>query len=190
MDRAAAAQAIESFLRALGLDPARDPDLVGTGERVANAFIDELCAGYRVDVEGLLARSRISHRAAQPTEVVVLRDVPVTTMCPHHLMPASGSATVAFAPKASLVGLGALAELVDAYARRLTLQETIGERVVAALMEHAGPAWAGCRLILTHTCVTARGDRRHGVRAETIALDGELDAQVRVTAQRALGVGT
>jgi len=189
MDKPAAANAIEAFLRALGRDPAREPDLAGTGERVASAYADELCSGYAVDVGALLAGSTVQTEA-KATEVVVLRDVAVTTMCPHHLMPASGLATVAFAPRGKLVGLGTLAAVVDAYTRRLTLQETIGERVVAALVEHLSPHWAGCRLVLSHSCLTARGERKHGARAETLALaPHELDADTRALALRALGPG-
>jgi GTP cyclohydrolase I len=190
MDREAAALAIEGFLRALGLDPKREPELAGTGARVAAAFADELCDGYAVDVAALLAKNVLAMTAAaESSEIVIVRDLPVTTMCPHHLMPAMGVATVAFAPRKRLVGLGAIAELVDAYAHRLTLQEVVGERVVAALMEHVQPAWAGCRLLLLHSCVVARGGRKHGVRVETVALPGTMDAATRAVALQALGVG-
>ena len=80
-------------------------------------------------------------------------------MCPHHLMPASGLGTVAFAPHGKLVGLGVMATLLDVCAHRLILQEEIGERVVAALAEELGPYWAACRLVLSHGCVSARGGR-------------------------------
>jgi GTP cyclohydrolase I len=187
-DRAAAARAIEAFLRALGRDPAREPQLEGTGQRVADAYLDELCAGYAVDTDALL-RAHTIETLDGATAIVALRDVQVTTMCPHHLMPASGVATVAFAPRGKIVGLGALGLLVDAFAHRLILQEEIGERVVGALVRAIDPFWAGCRLVLSHTCVTARGERRHGARAETVALTGDLDAERRAHAQRALGVG-
>src|SRR5438067_434086 len=103
-DRAAAARAIEAFLRAIGRDPEREPELAGTGARVADAFVDELCDGYAVDVGALLASNAVAGRSG----VVVVRDVGVSTMCPHHLLPALGTATVAFAPDAKLVGIGAL----------------------------------------------------------------------------------
>ena len=170
-DKKAAAAAIDSFLRAIGRDPALEPALEGTGSRVADAFVDDLCDGYDVDVPALLALDAI----AGGTELVVVRDVAVTTTCPHHLMPASGVATVAFAPRARVVGLGAVGRVVDAFAHRLTLQEEIGEHVVAALAKALAPAWAGCRIVLVHSCMTARGDRRHGARVETVAVAGEVD---------------
>jgi GTP cyclohydrolase I len=186
IDKKAAASAIEAFLRAIGRDPAREPELVGTGERVAAAFVDELLDGYAVDPAALLARHKIEPASG---DLVVMRDALVTTTCPHHLMPAKGMATVAFAPRGAIVGLGALVQLLDACAHRLTLQEQIGERVVAALEDALAPAWAGCRLVLEHTCVVARGERRHGARVETVALSGALAGDGRSAAERALGVG-
>jgi GTP cyclohydrolase I len=143
-DRRAAARAIEEFLRAIGRDLAGDPHLAGTGERVANAYIDELCEGYAVDVPGLFADAAI----AGTCDLVSVRDVTVTTMCPHHLLPAEGTATVAYVPRGKIVALGAIVRLVHAFARRLTLQETIGEEVARALTVHLGAPWAGCRLSL------------------------------------------
>ena len=190
-DRQAAARAIDAFLKAIGRDPSREPDLAGTGARVADAFLDEICDGYGVDVGAVLRTNAIAEGTASAgMDLVVVRDIAVTTTCPHHLMPAVGRGTVAFAPNGSIVGLGALVKLLDAFAHRLTLQERIGQNVVAALMEHVKPSWAGCRLVMEHACVVARGERRHGARAETVSLDGALDASSRAMAMRALGVGT
>src|SRR5580693_8540390 len=89
---------------------------------------------------------------------------------------ALGVATLAFAPDEHLVGVGTIARVLDAFARRLTLQEDIGERAVAAVQKHLAPLWTGCRITLTHACMTARGERTHGARVETLALSGgEVD---------------
>lgn len=191
VDREKAARAIDAFLAAIGRDAASEPDLAGTGARVADAFVDEICEGYAVDVAAMLRANVIAcstGSARASMEIVVVRDIAVTTMCPHHLMPAVGKAAVAFAPRASIVGLGSLAKLVDAYAHRLTLQERIGESVVDALIEHVKPAWAGCRLVMDHMCVVARGERRHGAKAETVSFAG--DEASRAIAMQALGLGT
>jgi GTP cyclohydrolase I len=180
-DRRAAADAIDAFLRALGRDPGSEPDLVGTGERVAAAYLDELCDGYDVDVAALVRDGAIVGR----TERVVLHDIAVATMCPHHLMPASGMASVAFAPR-DRVGLGSIVKLVDAFAHRLVLQESIGQNVVLALALHLDVKWAACRLVMSHTCVTARGERRHAARAETLAFAG--DEAGRSSALASLGM--
>jgi GTP cyclohydrolase I len=173
IDRDAAAHAIDAFLLAIGRDPSREPELVGTGARVAAAFIDELCDGYAKDPEALVRANVL----AGTTDLVVLRDVPVATTCPHHLMPAIGTGTVAFAPRKRLVGLGTLSELLDALAHRLTLQEQIGESVALVLMTVLEPRWAACRLALRHGCLTARGERKHGAMAETLAFAGDGSAR-------------
>lgn len=183
MDRDAAARAIDAFLRALGRDPHREPELAGTGDRVARAYAEDLLEGYAIDVDALLSSNVFAGR----TELVVVRDVPVVTTCPHHLMQSTGSSTVAFAPEEHLVGVGTVARVVDAFARRLALQEQIGERVVAALQKHLAPRWVACRLTLSHSCMLARGERTHGARVETIALaGGDVDDS---TVYSALGVG-
>jgi GTP cyclohydrolase I len=183
MDLDAAAQALEAFLRALGRDPQREPELAGTPERVARAYAEDLLEGYGVDVDALLAANVF----AGATELVVVRDVPMVTTCPHHLMPSIGTATVAFAPEEHLVGIGTVGRVVDAFSRRLALQEQIGERVVAALQKHLAPRWAACRIVLSHSCMVARGERMHGARVETIALaGGDVDDAI---VHRALGVG-
>ena len=179
----AAARAIDAFLRALGHDPDHEPALVGTGARVATAFADELLAGYAVDVDALLAHSVFAGRS----ELVVVRDVPVVTTCPHHLMPAVGEATVAFAPDEHLVGIGTVSRVVDAFARRLSLQEQIGQRTVAALQKHLAPRWVACRITLSHGCMIARRECAKGARVETLAVaGGDVDETV---VHSAVGVG-
>jgi GTP cyclohydrolase I len=181
MDREAAARAIQDFLRALGREG--EPDLAGTPERVSEAFACDLLEGYAVDVDAVLASNVI----AGHTDLVVVRDLSVVTVCPHHLMPATGTCTVAFAPDEHLVGIGTVGRVVDAFAHRFSLQEQLGQRVVAALQKHLAPRWAGCRLSLTHSCMTARGKRKHGARVESVALaGGNVDEMV---AYQALGVG-
>jgi GTP cyclohydrolase IA len=182
-DRDAAARAIDAFLRALGRDPDREPELFGTAARVTAAYADELLVGYGVDVDGMLAQAVFAGRS----DLVIVRDIPLSTTCPHHLLPATGVATVAFAPEEHLVGVGTVARVLDAFARRLAVQEDVGERTVAALQKHLAPRWTACRIVLAHTCMTARGERTHGARVETLALaGGEVDESV---VYAAVGVG-
>jgi len=187
IDRRAAADAIDAFLRALGRS---DPEIVGTGERVADMFADELCAGYDVDTRKLVEGSAID-ATSQPIAVggslVVVRDIPFVTTCPHHLLPSIGTATVGFKATTRLVGLGTVVALVDAHARRLALQEHIGEGVVEDLDAVLTPEWVGCRLVLAHGCMIARGERATGAHVETLALRGAPDRVAE--AHAALGVG-
>lgn len=187
IDRTAAARAIDAFLRALGRDPETEPDLAGTGARVADAYADELCAGYGVDTRALLTSSLIP---VTSPGLVIVRDIPLATMCPHHLLPATGSVTIAMMPSAHVVGLGTLAALADAHARRLTLQETIGESIVSDLESTLAPRWAACRLVLSHACMVVRGEHAVGARVETVAVRGTSDIQHLSHVHEILGVGT
>jgi GTP cyclohydrolase I len=168
-DRQAAAAAIDAFLRALGLESS---DTAGTGARVAAMFADELCSGQGVDTHQLVLDSVIP---IDKPSLVAVRDIAVSTMCPHHLLPAFGRATVAFKARTKVIGLGAVASLVDAHARRLALQENIGEAIADDLQAVLEPEWVGCRLVLTHGCMVARGERAHGTSVETIAGRGTFD---------------
>jgi GTP cyclohydrolase I len=181
IDRRAAADAIDAFLRAIGRE---ESELTGTGARVADMFLDELCSGYGVDTRDVLERGAI---AATSASTVVVRDIPVATTCPHHLVPSLGRATVAFRGRDRIVGLGVVVAVVDAYARRLSLQETIGEGVVADLDAVLAPEWVGCRLVLSHACMIARGERATGSSVETIALRAPPEREAE--ARSALGVG-
>ena len=174
MDRAAAARAIDAFLSAIGRDPKNEPELRGTGARVAAAYVDELCSGYAVDVDALVRSNAIA--AEGEGSIVELRDVALTTTCPHHLMAGVGKATVGFAPGKEILGVGAIARLLDAFARRLTLQEAIGEGVVAAIEKNLAPRWVACRIEMTHACMTARGERTHGAKLVTFAMRAKDEA--------------
>jgi GTP cyclohydrolase I len=88
-----------------------------------------------------------------------------------------------------LVGLGTLVSLLEGHARRLTLQEHIGEAVVADIEAVLQPAWVGCRLVLVHGCMVARGERAVGSRVETVALRGASTEVAISRAHAALGVG-
>jgi GTP cyclohydrolase I len=172
MDRIAAARAIVDFLRALGHEPVGD--LEGTGERVADAWADDLLEGESIDAGAVLREGAFDDDGGVEHGLVVVRDLAVTTMCPHHLLPALGTATVAYLPDARIAGIGTLAHVVDVLSRRLTLQERIGSEVVSLLVSELGARGAYCRLALTHTCLVARGERKAGAVVETTAVSGTL----------------
>lgn len=183
-----AARAIEEFLDAIGAPVRDDPELRETGARVAQAFAEDLLAGYAMDPAEILADGTETDAPG----LVVVCDVAMATTCPHHLMPATGVAHVGYLPGGRVVGLGALARLVDCYGRRLSLQEDLGQRVADALVHVLGARGAGCVVALSPTCMTARGGRRHGASAVTHAWAGEMstDAALRREMLEAVAVGT
>lgn len=186
MDEKLARRGIETFLTGLGYDLDR-PELAATPERVVRAFAEELLSGEGADL-GQMVREGSEPAPGGEQGLVVLRGVSMATLCPHHLMPALGTACVAYLPGERLLGLGTLARLVDASARRLTLQEAIGERVVGALMEHAGARGAYCDIDLGHGCLAARGARKEQARLVTVARRGAL-AEPAALGELALALG-
>lgn len=171
-DREGAEKAIFAFIEALGYDP-RSPELEGTPARVSAAFIDELLQGERVDLRELLQTGSEPVTGA-PLGLVLVKDIAITTICPHHLLPAVGKASVAYLPGERLLGLGTVARLVEACAQRLVLQEAVGEAVVQALLTHGGARGAFCRMELLHTCLSARGAGKSEARLVTLAQGGAL----------------
>src|SRR6185369_5492580 len=117
VDRKAAARAIDDFLRALGYD--LTGELEGTGERVADAWADDLVEGEATDAAAVLREGSLK-TDADGVGLVLLRDIPVSTMCPHHLLPAHGTALVAYLPGDRIAGIGTIAHVVDVLAHRLT----------------------------------------------------------------------
>jgi GTP cyclohydrolase I len=174
VDRRAAARAIEDFLRALGHE--LEGDLEGTGERVADAWADDLLEGESIDAAAVLREGAIDlgDLGAGAGGLVVVREIAVTTMCPHHLLPAHGTGLVAYVPGRRVAGIGTIAHVVDALSRRLTLQERIGAGVADLLVGELGARGALCRLALTHACLVARGERKTGAIVETLAVAGSF----------------
>jgi GTP cyclohydrolase I len=185
-DRDRARRAIDEFLRALGRDP--EGELQGTGQRVADAWIDELVSGEGVDARALLADA--IDLGPGPHGAIVLRDLKVASMCPHHLLPSHGKATIGYLPRRKAAGLGTLAQVVDTLARRLTLQESLGDAIAKTLLEGLDAEGAFCRLALHHTCFIARGERQASAVVETVALCGAFAADQRAFALALLGPST
>jgi len=187
-DRAAAARAISDFLKALGFDPANSPDLAGTPERVADAYADDLLRGHTLDVRELIRKGSCEAPVAVKSGPVAITGIAVSTICPHHLLPALGRASVVYLPGAMLLGIGTVTALVDAFARRLTLQEAIGQNVVSALIEHAGARGAYCELELEHSCLRARGEQQASALVRSSARAGEFNGANSVS-EIALALG-
>lgn len=183
VDRARAAHAIEEFLAALGYRI--EGELVGTGQRVADAWADELVSGQQLDAVELLRGGALDLGEGEHG-AVVLRDIALATMCPHHLLPSHGRATIGFLPKRLAAGLGSIAEAASTCARRLALQESLGEEIADTVMRALDARGAFCRLELTHTCFVARGERQTGSTLQTLALRGVFATEMRELAFAAM----
>lgn len=169
-DPAAASQAIADLLRAVGAPLDTDVELRDTPDRAARMFIDELLDGYATDPADVL-RDGV---AASDPGLVVLTGVRYVSMCPHHLMPSMGRAAIAYLPTGRVVGLGTLVRLLEVYAHRLILQETLGQRVADALVSQLGARGAAVHLRARHRCLAARGEKQVGAAVVTVAYAGAM----------------
>jgi GTP cyclohydrolase I len=179
----ALAEAIRVLLRAAGLDLDHG-DLVGTPDRVARLWASAVLSGYDADPATILGDPVLGEG---DTELVVVRDIPCHGMCPHHLMPWVGQATVAYLPSTKLVGFGRLSDLVHCYTRRLTLQERVCNDIADALMSHLSARGAACVITGQHNCLNVPDDK-HATRVVTASYRGELktrpDLQAQLISQR------
>ena len=152
------------------LDLPADRALEGTPERVAELWRETLLSGYQSDPAAILADAIPDEAGAR----VVITDIPFHCVCPHHLLPAIGRAHVAFEPDGAIVGFGQIEALVQAFARRLVLQETLTAQIADALMTHLGARGAACAMSAQHLCLVLRGREPRGARVHTRVERGSL----------------
>lgn len=163
--------AVAALLRACGLEPERDADLGQTPERVARLWREEFLLGYTMDPAAILGDAVLGET---DPEVVVVRGLRFHSMCPHHLLPYRGVAHVAYIPNGRLIGFGRLAELVDCFTRRLTLQERATTQIAESLCRHLQARGAGCVLEAEQLCLALPGERHDGSGVVTSAFVGEM----------------
>ncbi|PZR13848.1 MAG: GTP cyclohydrolase I FolE [Archangium gephyra] len=165
-------RAVGDFLRAAGLD-LDDANLQETPERVTAAWADEFLTGYSQTASDALAdRFPVSRKADR--ELVVVTNLHFRSMCPHHLMPYSGVAHLAYVPSREVVGFGRLSALIDVFAHRLVLQEELARLVAHSLMTELGSAGAACLIRAEQTCFRLRGEEQHGAVTFSEAYEGVL----------------
>ena len=152
-------RAVRTLIAAAGDDPSRE-GLRETPARVARAYA-EWFAGYAVDPKSLL--DRVFTEAEDYQETVLLRSIPLVSTCEHHLAPIVGHAHVAYRPNGRVVGISKLSRLVDAYARRLQLQERLTNQIARTLDEVLEPKGVAVIVEASHGCMTTRGVNQPGV---------------------------
>jgi GTP cyclohydrolase I len=158
------------LIAAIGDNPRRE-GLLDTPARVAKAY-HEWFAGYRVDPRDLL--ERVFTEVDDYDELVLLRSIPVRSTCEHHMAPITGIAHVAYLPAGKVVGISKLARLVDAYARRLQLQERLTSQIAMTIDEVLRPKGVAVAIEATHGCMSSRGVNQHGMSMVTKCWLGEF----------------
>ncbi len=167
-ERAEAEAAVRTLIRWAGDNPERE-GLVGTPERVARAF-EEYFAGYADDPVEILQRT--FDETDGYDEIVLLRDIGFESHCEHHLAPIVGKAHVAYLPDRRVVGISKLARVVQAYAKRLQLQEKMTAQVANAVNDVLQPKGAAVVIEAVHHCMTSRGVHAPGVTMVTSRMLG------------------
>ncbi len=158
---------VREMLRLLGEDPSRE-GLLKTPKRVAKSY-SFLTQGYRVDAKAILQSAIFEE---QYDEMILVRDIDVFSLCEHHLLPFSGKAHVAYIPQNHIVGLSKIPRVVDAFARRLQVQERLTVQIREAIDEVLQPVGTAVVIEATHLCMSMRGVEKQNALTATSAMSG------------------
>jgi GTP cyclohydrolase I len=161
-------EAIRTLIRWAGDDPTRE-GLVDTPSRVARAW-KEYCQGYDEDPGHYLGRT--FEEVGGYDELILLKEIPFQSHCEHHMAPIIGSASIAYLPNDRVVGISKLARVLNAFARRLQVQERLTAEVAQCIWDHLKPQGVAVVICASHSCMTARGVRTPGVRMMTSRMMG------------------
>ncbi len=167
VDRSKMTEGVRTFLNGLGQRFEGD-DQDKTPQRVADAWADDLVAGYAVDPELELSWTP----APADCGPVLVRRIDFASVCVHHLLPFFGLAYLGYLPDQRLAGLSKLGRVVDAYARRLQTQERMTSQIVCCVDRVLSPRGVVALLEAEHTCMTLRGVRKERSRMVTVASAG------------------
>ncbi|MHB8508687.1 MAG: GTP cyclohydrolase I FolE [Candidatus Dormibacteria bacterium] len=172
------ARLVRELLQGLGEDVERE-GLRDTPDRVARA-LEDLTSGYSEDPEALLRGALFE---AEADEMVVVRDLEFYSLCEHHALPFFGSCHIAYLPDRHIVGLSKLARVVDAYSRRLQVQEHLTMQVATAVNAAVQPKGVAVVMEAYHLCMMMRGVHKQTSRAVTSCMLGRFKQDARTRAE-------
>ena len=163
---------IKSYGEVLGLlgeDPERE-GLKKTPERLAKAM-QYLTQGYNLDARGIINSAKFHEEVS---EMIVVKDIEIYSMCEHHMLPFIGKAHVAYIPNGWITGLSKIARVVDVFARRLQVQERLTLQIKDAIKETLNPLGVAVVIEAKHLCMMMRGVQKQNSTTTTSAFDGEF----------------
>ena len=169
---------IQKILRLLGEDPARE-GLLKTPERVAKS-LSYLTQGYNVDAKAILKSAVFEE---DYNEMILVRDIDVFSLCEHHLLPFIGKAHVAYIAQNHIVGLSKIPRIVDAFARRLQVQERLTVQIRDAIDEVLQPLGTAVVIEATHLCMSMRGVEKQNALTATSAMSGTFLSEATARAE-------
>lgn len=165
---------VRQLLRLIGEDPDRE-GLQETPLRFLKAMI-EYTKGYREKPENVLKVFEDGGEGVD--EMVIVRDIPVYSLCEHHLAPFFGKAYVGYVPNKKILGLSKISRLVEVYSRRLQVQERLTNQIADAMAKHLQPLGVAVVLECRHMCMESRGVKHAGSSTVTSALRGSIKANL------------
>lgn len=169
-------QAFAHILEALGTAP--DSDISKkTPHRAADA-LRFLTSGYDVDIKPIIAKSTFDNPG--PTQIVVLKDISLASLCEHHLLPFFGKCHIGYLPGKKLIGLSALTRIVDCFAKRLQTQEKLTQQIAECLMDTIDAHGVGVQIVAEHFCLMMRGMQKQGACMKTATVTGALEKESRM----------
>ena len=160
--------AVRTLIAWAGDNPNRE-GLLDTPRRVTKAY-GEFFAGYEQDPRDILQRT--FKEVGGYDDIVLVKDIPFSSHCEHHMVPFVGKAHIAYLPHDGVVGISKLARLVEVFARRLQVQENLTAQIIDAINEHLNPRGAAVMLEAEHMCMSIRGVRAHGATTVTQRFTG------------------
>jgi GTP cyclohydrolase I len=160
--------AVRTLLRWAGDNPDRE-GLRDTPRRVVKAY-EEFFSGYRESADEVL--SKVFEEVEGYDDLVLVRDIPFTSHCEHHVVPFVGKAHIAYYPNGGVVGLSKLARLVEIFARRLQTQEAMTAQIAAAIDEALAPRGVAVMVEAEHMCMSMRGVMKQGSSTVTMQFSG------------------
>jgi len=166
--REEAEAAVRTLIAWAGDDPTRE-GLLETPRRVTKAY-REFFAGYEEDPKTIL--SKTFKEVGGYDDIVIVKDIPFSSHCEHHMVPFVGKAHIAYLPHDGVVGISKLARLVEVFSKRLQVQENLTAQIIDAINEHLNPRGAAVMLEAEHMCMSIRGVHAHGAQTVTQRFTG------------------
>lgn len=157
-------------LELLGEDPNRE-GLEKTPERVAKAM-QFLTQGYEIDANAILNSAKFHEDVS---EMIIVKDIELYSMCEHHMLPFYGKAHVAYIPNGYITGLSKIARVVDVYSRRLQVQERLTHQILNSIKETLNPLGVAVVIEASHLCMMMRGVEKQNSVTTTSAFWGEFE---------------
>ncbi len=169
---------IRQLLANLGEDPSRE-GLLETPRRVAKA-LKFLTSGYDVNVDAIINNALFT---VDYSEMVIVKDIDFYSLCEHHLLPFFGKCHVAYLPREKVIGLSKVPRIVDAFSRRLQVQERLTNQIAQVISDTINPLGVGVVMEGTHLCMSMRGVQKQNSLAITSAMLGTFQSDPRTRSE-------